>query len=65
MSGFKKKNAASTFIVCPHKPLKQMSGPPIEIYLEDDAKPCAFCTQTQAPVFGKSRLKQISSEMRS
>ena len=33
--------AASTFNVCPHKQLQQMSGPPLEIYLENNAKPLA------------------------
>lgn len=32
-----KKYAASTFNVCPHKPLKQISGPPLKIYLETNA----------------------------
>ena len=55
-----KRYAASLFNVYPHKPLKQMSGPPLEIDLEDDAKPCALHTLTHVPIFDKSRLKQIS-----
>ena len=32
------KYAASTFNICPHK-LNQISGPPLEIHLEDNVKP--------------------------
>ena len=36
-----KRYAASTFNVCQHKLLQQISGPPLEIHLESDAKPRA------------------------
>ena len=35
--------AASTFNVCPHRPLHQMSGPPIQIHLDENAKPHKPC----------------------
>ena len=33
--------ASSTFNTCPHRPLQQMAGPPIEIHVADDAIPRA------------------------
>ena len=44
--------AASTFNVCLHKLLQQMSGPSLEIHLESDAKPCACHTPAHVPETG-------------
>ena len=52
----------STFNVCPHKPLQQISLHPLEIHLENDAKPRACHTSTHVPIHWQ---KQISFEMRS
>ena len=40
----------STFSICPPKPLNQMSGPPLEIHLEDNAKPHAVHTPAHVPI---------------
>ena len=56
------------FKVCPHKQLKQMSGriyTQLETHLEGDAKPRVFILQHTYQFVGKSRLKWISTGMRS
>ena len=41
---------ASTFNTCPHRPLPVMSGPPVEIHLQDDAVPRACHTAATVPI---------------
>ena len=52
--------AASTFNVCPHKLLQQMSGPPLEIHLENDAKPRACHTPAHVPIHWQ---KQVEADL--
>ena len=40
--------AASTFNACPHRPLRCMAGPPIEIHVDPLAKPMACHTSLLA-----------------
>ena len=49
--------AASTFNVCPHKPLQQMSGPPLEIHLEENAKPRACHTPAHVPIHWQQQVE--------
>ena len=37
-----------------------MSGPPLEIHLEDDAKPCAFHTPAHVPIHWQ---KQVEADL--
>ena len=60
MSGFYKRYAASTFNIYAHKPLNQMSGPPLETHLEYNAKPRAFHTPAHVPIHWK---KQVEADL--
>ena len=42
--------ASSTFNKCPHKPLPQMDGPPVEIHLVKDAVSCKVATPATIPL---------------
>ena len=52
--------AASMFNIYPHKTLYQMSGPPLEIHLEDNAKPCTFHTPPHVPIHWQ---KQVEADL--
>ena len=49
--------AASTFNVSPHKPLQQMSEPPIEIHLEEDAQCRACHTPPHHPIYWQQQVE--------
>ena len=51
--------ASSTFNTCPHRPLPCMTGPPVEIHLEDGVIPRAV--NTAAPSQGSAYLTKPSS----
>ena len=55
---------SSTFNTSPHRPLPCMTGPPVEIYLEDCVIPERCTTQPQCRYTDKSRCYPTSSEMR-
>ena len=50
--------ASSTFNVCPHRPLHQMAGPPVEIHVQEDAKPKVCHTAAPIPLHWQERVKQ-------
>ena len=50
--------AASTFNKCPHRPLPMMSGPPIKIHVDPDAKPSAVHTPASIPIRWRETIKQ-------
>ena len=50
--------SASTFNQCPHKPLPQMTGPPLELAIKPDTKPVAVHKPSPVPMHWKKRLKQ-------
>ena len=50
--------AASTFNKCPHRPLPMMSGPPIKIHVDPDAKPSAVHTPAPIPIHWQETIKQ-------
>ena len=49
--------ASSTFNTCPHRPLPCMSGPPIEIHLNDDATPKAVHTPAAIPLHWQAQVQ--------
>ena len=55
-----KRYTASTFNVCPNKLLQQMSGPPLKIHLENDAKPRACHTPSHMPIHWQ---KQVEADL--
>ena len=55
-----KRYGASTFNVCQHKMLQQLSGPPLEIHLESDAKPRACHTPAYVPIHWQ---KQVEADL--
>ena len=50
--------AASTFNTCPHKPLQQMAGPPVEIHIKRSAKPRVCYTPAQIPLHWQYKVKE-------
>lgn len=48
---------ASTFNTCPHRPLPQMTGPPLEIHLDDGAIPKACHTPATIPLHWQQQVK--------
>ena len=48
--------ASSTFNTCPHRPLPCMTGPPVEIHLEDDALPKAVHKPAPVPVHWQDQV---------
>ena len=49
--------ASSTFNTCPHRPLQQMAGPPIQIHLKDDAKPKVRDTAAVIPLHWQTKVR--------
>ena len=56
--------ASSTFNTCPHRPLPCMTGPPVEIHLEDGVVPERCTPQPQYRYTDRSRCYPTSSKMR-
>ena len=50
--------SSSTFNTCPHRPLQQMAGPPIEIHLDEAAKPRACHTAKPIPLHWQERVRE-------
>ena len=50
--------ASSTFNTCPHRPLQQMAGPPVEIHVDGDAKPKACHKAATVPLHWQKRVKE-------
>ena len=50
--------ASSTFNVCPHRPLQQMAGPPVEIHLDESARPKACHSAAPVPLHWQQRVKE-------
>ena len=48
----------STFNTCPHRPLPSMSGPPIEIHMEETATPKTFHTAAPIPLHWQEQVKK-------
>lgn len=48
--------ASSTFNTCPHRPLQEMSGPPIEIHVVDDAVPKVCHTPAPIPLHWQKQV---------
>ena len=52
------KFAGSTFNTCPHRPLQQMAGPPLEIHLRDNAKPRVCHTPSSIPLHWQKKVHE-------
>ena len=50
--------ASSTFNICPHRPLNQMAGPPIQIHLDESATPRVCNTPAPIPLHWQKRVKE-------
>ena len=50
--------AGSTFNQCPHSPLQEMKGPPIEIHVNDDAVPRRCHTPAIIPIHWQEQVRQ-------
>ncbi len=50
------KFASSTFNTCPHRPLLQMDGPPIEIHVDKNATPRAYHKALPIPLHWQQRV---------
>ena len=48
--------ASSTFNTCPHRPLPCMTGPPVEIHLEDGVIPRAVHTAAPVPIHWQEQV---------
>ena len=46
----------STFNTCPHRPLQQMAGPPLEMHISDSAKPRVCNTASSIPLHWQQRV---------
>ena len=49
--------SSSTFNVCEHQPLPMMSGPPMRLMVDKDARPVAFHTPIPVPVHWQDSVK--------
>ncbi len=49
---------ASTFNTCPHQPLQEMSGPPVEIHMDPNAKPKVCHTPAPIPLHWQQQVKE-------
>ena len=52
------KFASSTFNTCPHRPLPCMTGPPIEIHLDEHCSPRACHTAAPIPMHWQEQVRQ-------
>ena len=57
--------ASSTFNQCPHQPLPEMAGPPIEIHLKDGATPKACHTPATVPLNLQGEFQECLAKLRS
>ena len=48
---------ASTFNVCPHQPLQEMDGPPLEMHMEEQAVPRSCSTPLPLPLHWAEEVK--------
>ena len=51
-----KRYGKSTFNTCPHKPLPSMTGPPIEIHIDESAKPKTCHTAAPIPLHWQEQV---------
>ena len=49
---------ASSFNTCPHRPLQEMAGPPIEIHIDGSAKPKACHTAAPVPLHWQQKVRE-------
>ena len=49
---------ASTFNTCQHQPLKMMHGPPLELFVQEGARPHAVYQPGKVPVHWEDKVKQ-------
>ena len=49
---------SSTFNICPHQPLQEMSGPPIQIHMDHDAEPRECQTPARIPLHWQGQVEQ-------
>ena len=49
---------ASTFNTCPHQPLHEMSGPPVEIHIDPDAEPKRCRTPSRIAVHWQQQVEE-------
>ena len=49
---------ASTFNTCPHQPLQEMSGPPIEIHIDPEAQPRVCHTPSNIPLHWRDQVER-------
>ena len=52
-----KRYASSTFNICPHRPLQQMAGPPVEIHVDESAKPRVCHTPAAIPLHCQQQVR--------
>ena len=50
--------SSSTFNTCPHRPLQQMEGPPIEIHINDTAVPRVCHTPAPIPLHWQQQVRE-------
>ncbi len=50
--------ASSTFNTCPHQPLQQMDGPPMEFHVDPQAKPHVRHNPSPIPIHWQERVKE-------
>ena len=50
--------SASTFNTCPHRPLQEMTGPPIQIHMEPDAEPRVCKTPAVVSLHWQERVER-------
>ena len=55
-----KRFASSTFNKCPHQPLPAITGPPLKIHIDPNAKPVAFLKPSSVPLHWQ---KQVEDEL--
>ena len=49
--------ASSTFNTCPHRPLQQMTGPPVEIHVDESAEPRVCHKPAPIPLHWQQQVK--------
>ena len=49
---------ASTFNVCPHRPLQEMAGPPIKIHIDKNAQPRVCNTPAPVPLHWQAKVEE-------
>ena len=54
----RRKYASSTFNICPHKPLQEMSGPPIQIHMDGSAIPKVCHKAAPVPLHWQKKVRE-------